>query len=107
MLAFNAEFRFPIAGPVQGALFYDAAQVWKNFSDVNFHFEGRDGLRQSVGVGIRIVLPIGPLRADYGFPLDRRTIPFNVTDSNGNVLIQGAGSVRETGRLFVSIGYPF
>ena len=107
MLAFNAEFRFPIAGPVQGALFYDAAQVWRNFSDVNFHFEGRDGLRQSVGLGIRIVLPIGPLRADYGIPLDRRTIPFNVTDSNGNVLIPGAGSVRETGRLFVSIGYPF
>src|SRR5207237_1089157 len=101
MLAFNAEFRFPIAGPVQGALFYDAAQVWKNFSDVNFHFEGRDGLRQSVGLGIRIVLPIGPLRADYGIPLDRRTIPFNVTESNGTVLIQGTGSVEKTGRLFV------
>ena len=109
MLSLNAEFRFPIVGPVRGAVFYDAAQIWKNFSDVNFHFEGRDGLRQSAGIGIRIILPIGPLRADFGLPLQRRTIPFNVTttDANGKTQILGSGSVKEKGHLFVSIGYPF
>jgi outer membrane protein insertion porin family len=106
-LAFNAEIRFPIIGPVNGAFFYDVAQVWKDFSDVNVRFEGDDGLRQSVGVGIRILTPIGPLRGDYGVPVKRRTISFDVTDSKGNVLIPGAGSVRETGRFFFSIGYPF
>jgi len=111
MLAFNAEFRFRIAGPVEGAVFYDAAQVWKNFSDVNFHFEGRNGLRRSVGIGLRIVLPIGPLRADFGLPLQRRTIPFNVTTTgpDGKTLSPplASGTVKEKGHLFVSIGYPF
>ena len=107
MLAFNAELRFPIAGPVHGAIFYDAAQVWTNFSDVNVRFEGADGLRQSVGIGLRIITPIGPLRGDYGVPLQRRTINFKVTDAAGNVLIPNAGSVKEVGRFFFSIGYPF
>jgi len=109
MLAFSAEFRFPIAGPVYGAAFYDAAQVWKNFSDVNVRIEGNDGLRQSAGIGLRILLPIGPLRADLGLPLQRRTIPFNViaTDANGNTQILGSGTIKEKLHLFVSIGYPF
>jgi len=111
MLAFNLEFRFPIAGPVNGAAFYDVAQVWMNFSQVNFHFEGANGLRQSAGLGIRVMTPIGPLRADYGIPLVRRTISFDVTttDENGHrvVLIPNAGTVREGGQFFFSIGYPF
>ena len=106
-LAFSAEFRFPIAGPVNGAVFYDVAQVWTSFSDVNLRFEGKDGLRQSAGFGIRIITPIGPLRGDYGLPLKRQTIPFNVTDPTGIILLNGAGSVKETGRFFFSIGYPF
>ncbi len=109
MLSFNAEWRFPIAGPVHGAVFYDAAQVWKSFSDVSFRLEGTDGLRQSVGFGLRVVLPIGPLRADLGFPVHRRTVPFNVTttDVNGNTQILDSSTARESGHLFVSIGYPF
>ncbi|HMF09610.1 MAG TPA: POTRA domain-containing protein, partial [Thermoanaerobaculia bacterium] len=95
MLALNAEMRFPIAGPVKGAVFYDASQIWKNFSDVNFHFEGNDGLRQSVGFGLRVILPIGPLRADLGVPIERRTIPINVTDTTGVILIPNAGTVKE------------
>jgi outer membrane protein insertion porin family len=110
MLDFNAEFRFPIAGPVHGALFYDVGQIWQNFSDVNLRFEGSHGLRQSVGIGLRVLLPIGPLRADLGVPVQRRTIPVSVTtvDSNGDRLVLGsAGSVKEKAHLFVSIGYPF
>jgi hypothetical protein len=90
-----------------GAVFYDLAQVWKNFSDVNFKFEGSDGLRQSVGFGIRVITPIGPLRADYGIPLTRNRIPFNITDPNGVILLQNAGSFKEGGQFFFSIGYPF
>ena len=29
-------------------------------------------LRRSAGLGIRIVTPIGPIRLDYGFKLDKR-----------------------------------
>src|SRR5262249_51873096 len=110
LLSLNAEFRFPIAGPFQGALFYEASQVWKNFSDVNFRFEGNDGLRQSAGIGLRILLPIGPLRADFGFPLRRRTIPYNITavdpnctakdTASCNTIILGSGTVKEKGNLF-------
>jgi outer membrane protein insertion porin family len=107
MLALNAELRFAIFGPVHGAVFYDASQVWKNFSNVSFHLEGPDGLRQSLGFGLRVLLPIGPLRADLAMPIDRRTIPFNVTDDKGKILIPNAGTVRESAHLFVSIGYPF
>jgi outer membrane protein insertion porin family len=111
MFAFNIEFRFPIAGPVYAAAFYDVAQVWMNFSEVNFHFEGANGLRQAAGLGIRVMTPIGPLRADYGMPLVRRTITFDVTanDENGHriVLIPNAGTVKEGGQFFFSIGYPF
>src|SRR5262249_66357 len=110
-LAFNVEFRFPIVGPVHGAAFYDVAQVWMNFSDANLRFEGSNGLRQSAGIGLRVLTPIGPLRADYGVPLVRRTISFDVTttDENGHrvVLIPNAGTVKEGGQFFFSIGYPF
>ncbi|HEY6928942.1 MAG TPA: BamA/TamA family outer membrane protein [Thermoanaerobaculia bacterium] len=106
-LAFSAEIRFPIVGPVNGAVFYDLAQVWKNFSDVNLKFEGSDGLRQAVGFGIRVITPIGPLRADYGIPIKRNRIPFNVTDPDGVVLLQNAGTFKEGGQFFFSIGYPF
>ncbi len=107
MLSVNAELRFPIAGPVQGAVFYDASQIWRSFSDVSLRFEGNDGLRQSVGIGLRVLLPIGPIRADLGIPVQRRTIPFNVIDDKGNILLSNAGTVREAAHLFVSIGYPF
>ena len=106
-LAFSAEIRFPIVGPVNGAVFYDLAQVWRNFSDVNIKFEGLDGLRQAVGFGIRVITPVGPLRADYGIPLKRNRIPFNITDPDGVILLQNAGSFKEGGQFFFSIGYPF
>jgi hypothetical protein len=53
--------------------------------------------------------PIGPLRLEYGLPVERRTIDFNVTttDKDGNVIILGRGSTKESGRVLLSIGYPF
>ena len=113
-MAINAEIRFPIAGPIGGTLFYDASQVWPAFSDIRFSLEGDDGLRQGYGVGLRYMSPIGPIRAEYAWPLKPRTIRFDVTetvrDEEGNVLgtvIRGAGETSESGRFILSIGYPF
>lgn len=109
-LAFNVEVRFPIAGNIGGTVFYDAAQVWKNFSDVRLRLEGTDGLRESVGIGLHYMLPIGPVRLGLGFPLRPLTIPFDVTkieDQKVVVLIPHAGSTRERIRFFFSLGYPF
>ncbi len=108
-LAFNAEFRFPIAGNIGGTVFYDVAQVWKRFSDIRLRLEGADGLRQGAGVGLHYLTPIGPLRVGYGFPVDRRVIAYKVTttDQNRNTIVLGSGTVKEKGRFFVSLGYPF
>jgi len=54
--------------------------------------------------------PIGPLRLEYGLPLQPRTIPFDVTttDPEGKPIVLQTGlTTKETGRIFLSIGYPF
>ena len=109
-LGLNAEFRFPIFGNVGGTVFYDAAQVWKRPGDIRVALEGTDGLRQGVGVGLRYMTPIGPVRVEYGWPIDSRSVPFNVKllDDKGNVIdVIPAGSRKEKGQFFFSIGYPF
>jgi outer membrane protein assembly complex protein YaeT len=109
-LGLNAEFRFPIFGNLGGTVFYDAAQVWKKPGDIRVAFEGDDGLRQGVGVGLRYMTPIGPVRVEYGWPLDARTVAFSVkvVDEQGRVIDDiPAGSRKEKGQFFFSIGYPF
>jgi outer membrane protein insertion porin family len=115
-ISINAELRIPIWGNLGGTVFYDAAQVWKDFSSINLHMEGEDGLRQGVGVGLFYMLPIGPLRAEYAWKVTRRVIPFAIADVTGctaesgcsNPPILGYSSTRESaGQFFVSIGFPF
>ena len=67
MLNFNVEFIFPLiknAG-MKGVLFYDTGNAWES----GYHF---DDLRQTAGVGIRWYSPIGPLRLEWGYVLDRK-----------------------------------
>ncbi len=109
-LGFNAEFRFPIFGNLGATVFYDVAQVWKNPSDVRLGFEGKQGMRQGVGVGLRYMTPIGPVRIEYGWPVSAREVPFNVVlvDKDGNpVSVLASARRREKGQFFFSIGYPF
>ena len=114
--AINAELRIPIFGGFGGTVFYDAAQVWQDPGQIRLSIEGSSGLRQGVGVGLRYMTPIGPIRAEYGWPVDPRTIDFKVTttDADGHPTCGAAplepcltGTTRERGRFFVSIGYPF
>jgi outer membrane protein insertion porin family len=109
-LGINAEFRFPILGNLGGALFYDAAQVWKRPGDIRVALEGENGLRQGVGVGLRYMTPIGPVRVEYGWPVNARKIDFNVVlvDEDGNpVSVLATDKRQEKGQFFFSIGYPF
>jgi outer membrane protein insertion porin family len=46
--------------------FFDAGNVWRRISDMDFN------LRKTAGIGIRYSTPVGPLRLDYGHKLDRR-----------------------------------
>ncbi|HYI09013.1 MAG TPA: translocation/assembly module TamB domain-containing protein [Thermoanaerobaculia bacterium] len=65
-LLFNAEYRFPLFGPVGGAIFGDVGNVWAG-SKIRF-----DDLRYGAGVGFRYLSPVGPLRVDVAMPFQRR-----------------------------------
>src|SRR5882672_4140939 len=60
------EWTFPIIEKARGAVFYDTGFV--NTSSWAFGF---NHIASDIGVGIRLDLPIGPLRLDYGYPLQR------------------------------------
>jgi outer membrane protein insertion porin family len=49
---------------IMGVVFFDAGQVWDKDESLDFD------LYKSVGAGIRWYSPLGPLRLEYGYPLD-------------------------------------
>jgi len=77
------EFTFPIIEKARGALFYDTGFVNTNPWDYNF-----DNVASDIGFGLRLDLPIGPLRVDYGIP------------------IQQAGN-HGSGKFNFNVGYQF
>ena len=60
------EWTFPIIEKARGAIFYDTGFV--NSEEWSFGF---NHMASDVGIGLRLDLPIGPLRLDYGWPLQR------------------------------------
>ena len=81
LLLFNLEYRFPLFGAVGGTVFYDAGNVWADWRDMD-----PAGLKGGAGLGIRYLSPIGPLRLDVGWKLDREPgeRDFAVSVSFGN-----------------------
>jgi len=67
-LIFNFEYKFPLIEEIRfkGVLFFDVGRAYD--TDEKF---GSD-LRYTAGVGIRWISPVGPLRFEYGWNLDRR-----------------------------------
>ncbi|NNF84726.1 MAG: outer membrane protein assembly factor, partial [Deltaproteobacteria bacterium] len=63
----NAELRVPLKYEFLVAFFLDAGSVW--FEDDP---ENDFDLRESAGLGLRYITPIGPVALDYGWKLDRR-----------------------------------
>jgi outer membrane protein insertion porin family len=81
-LQFNLEIGRSFGRLLRLVMFYDVGNVYGDFpsstgttptgvtgisSDFDF-----GNLRHSAGFGIRILTPVGPIRLDYGFKLDRR-----------------------------------
>ncbi|MEA3487125.1 MAG: outer membrane protein assembly factor BamA [Thermodesulfobacteriota bacterium] len=67
MLNFNAEVVFPLlkdAG-IKGVVFFDTGNAWNS----GYYL---DDMRQTVGAGVRWYSPIGPLRLEWGYVLDRQ-----------------------------------
>ncbi|NOY45712.1 MAG: outer membrane protein assembly factor BamA [Deltaproteobacteria bacterium] len=65
----NLEYLFPLIkeAKLRGVVFYDAGNAW---DEGEAFFE--TGLRQSVGAGVRWFSPMGPLRLEWGYVLDRK-----------------------------------
>lgn len=80
MFIYTMELRNRIGKDFGLVFFYDVGNVYKDF-----YPDFSDGLRQSVGLGIRYYTPIGPIRLDGAFPLNKRHIdnPFEVYFSIG------------------------
>jgi outer membrane protein assembly complex protein YaeT len=66
LLVMNQELRFDLLGPVAGVTFFDLGNVWEDTADIDSE------LFKSLGVGVRAITPVGLLRLDWAFPLDRR-----------------------------------
>jgi len=79
----NAEWRIPVAGGFEAALFFDIGQVWVDANSVNL-----GQLRPGAGLGLHYQTPVGPIRLEYGLKLDRKP-------------------GEDAGAFAFSVGYPF
>ena len=84
LLLFNLDYRFPIAGDFGGVVWSDVGNVWADWRDLR-----ADDLRVGAGVGLRYRSPVGPVRIEIGWKLDR-------------LFFEEAGPV-----FFLSFGNPF
>ena len=85
MLRTNVEIEFPLLSAVgiKGVVFFDGGNVWnlekriceanpRPIDDPASRVCGFNRLRYSYGLGVRWFSPMGPLRFEWGFPIDRR-----------------------------------
>jgi outer membrane protein insertion porin family len=77
---FTAEYTFPIMDKVRGAVFYDVGFV--NPGTYSF---GSDNVNSDFGIGIRLDLPIGPVRIDYGIPIQKDQFTSSSGQFNFNI----------------------
>jgi len=69
MHAANIEFSYEVIDNLEIALFADAGSL---STEDDTLWAVPEDLRYAVGLGVRYMLPVGPLRVDYGYNPDRR-----------------------------------
>jgi len=83
----SAEYRRPIINRITGVLFADVGDAFGSQSVFQFRstqlqhdFRQHMGLRAnpSIGVGLRVATPIGPIRLDYGYGLEGGRVSFSI-----------------------------
>ena len=85
MVIGNVEVVFPVyKNLIKGAVFYDVGNVWADATDIF----STSGYRAGTGIGVRVKTPIGPVKLDYGYPLnknfdDKKEGQFYFTVSHG------------------------
>ena len=111
-LELQTEYRFPISGPVNGALFAEAGNIWTK-NELLFGKEGKfDGsflnnLAVDAGAGIRLDIKVLVIRLDLAIPLRKPWL------TNGNQWVikdidfSSRNWRKENLVLNFGIGYPF
>ncbi len=82
----SAEYSIPIIPRLRFAAFYDVGVV----NPDAFEFDSLDLFNDNWGIGLRLNLPIGPLRLDYGVPINHDRY-----NSDKNRFQFGVGYTRE------------
>ncbi|MBR1667430.1 MAG: BamA/TamA family outer membrane protein [Bacteroidaceae bacterium] len=105
-LELNAEYRFPILGAFQGALFLDAGNVWLMHGDSQ-HPQGKFGeggffnsLAVGTGFGLRYDLDFLILRLDCGVGLH---LPYDTGKSS----YYNIRRFKDAVAVHFAVGYPF
>ncbi len=71
-LYFNFELDVPLSKSFRLAVFSDIGNMWRTQGErFNTDFDVSD-LRKTLGIGIRFISPMGPIRLDYGVKMDQR-----------------------------------
>jgi outer membrane protein insertion porin family len=108
-MEFNTEFRPKISGPLYGAIFLDAGNIWL-FNDSTYtkrpgsQFTSKflSQLALDAGVGLRLDITLFVIRFDVGFPLrkpwEKKASPIRLNDGTWR---------RENIVYNLAIGYPF
>ena len=103
---FNVEYRFPIIGPLQGALFFDSGNVWLLKNDPSRPgglLTGRDFFRDlatGTGVGLRVDISLLVVRGDLG-------IGIHAPYDTGHRGYYNMPSFGKSLAFHLAIGYPF
>lgn len=65
----NFELIFPLinSAGLRGVVFYDAGEAFDDNQNIRI-----EDLRRAYGYGIRWTSPLGPIRIEFGFPIDKR-----------------------------------
>lgn len=63
-LIYNIEYNYSLIEFLKLATFFDIGNVWREVEDF-----GSGDFKASIGFGVRVKTPLGPMKLDYGFPL--------------------------------------
>jgi outer membrane protein insertion porin family len=88
VIVLNSELRVPVWRDIGIVGFVDAGNVFNRISDFTF-----GEIRPTAGFGLRYRSPIGPIRVDVGFKLDRQLLP--------------DGSLERLTAVHISLGQAF
>jgi outer membrane translocation and assembly module TamA len=88
VIVLNAEVRVPVWRDLGAVAFLDGGNVFRRIPDIDL-----GEIRGAAGFGVRYRSPIGPLRLDIGFKLDRRVLP--------------NGQLERPNAIYISLGQAF